>query len=87
MVVNTTDDFESIRLKLCRPAWKVLVNPRLSEWVGDGNDNGRVFARRVFGLIVLGFELEALVPYRQDRFLPRFGQTVSGYRNYRYVSN
>ncbi|MBA7694692.1 hypothetical protein ES703_103305 [subsurface metagenome] len=62
MVVDAVDHFLPIRFKLLRPTWKVLVNPRLVEWVGNGNHNGGISARWVLGLIVLGLDLKALVP-------------------------
>ena len=86
VVVDTIDHLQPIRLELGRSAGKILVNPRLGNRPGNRNHNRCVLARRVFGLVVLGFNVKTVIPYRQDGLLPGLRQAVSSYCNNGYIS-
>ena len=79
VVLDALADLHDVFLQLHRAAREILVDHRLAQRVGDRDDHRGVLAGRVFGLVVFGLEVAALLVQFDQGQLPGARDAVSLY--------
>jgi len=78
VVVYAGDDFLPVNFEFFGAAGEVLVDSWLGKGVGNCNHAGGVLAWWVAGFIVLGLDIDAIVPDGDDGLFPGRGQAGRG---------
>ena len=81
VIVGAVEHFSSIFFQIVESARKGPVDARLGERLQDMNSGQDVPRAGLFGFVILGSKLAAVVPTFDDGLLPGLGQGLGDYVN------